>query len=705
MALLAAAVALAAGALWWWRERPRPLRREAGLNVLLVTVDTLRADAVGAYGNARARTPWMDRLAREGVLFRDALAQNVVTLPSHANILSGRYPLAHGVRDNSGFRFPAGAATLATLLKARGYRTGAFVSAFPLDSRFGLDRGFDVYEDRFVNVDTRGAFAVQERSGPETVALAGRWIEAQGAGPWFAWVHVYEPHFPYRPPPDLAAAFPGDPYHGEVAAADRALAPLLRPLVEAGGAGRTFAVLTADHGEALGEHGEKTHGIFAYRGTLHVPLLLYAPRLLRPHVVDEPVRHVDIAPTVLDALGAERPDGWHGRSLLAAAAGHPAAAEPSYFEALSGVLNRGWAPLRGVVRGPLKYVDLPLPELYDRAADPGEERNLAAARPQELEQMRALLARLREGEQGLARSPESAETAERLRSLGYTAGGGALKEEYTEEDDPKRLIALDAMLEDVFTRHAAGDLEGALGVAKDLVRRKPDMPLSLTHLAYLQRETGDLRGAVDSLRRALALDPSDADTLSLLGAYLNEAGAARETVELLEPQMRAAEPDVDVLVALGVALAELGRREEALAVFARARQADPSNPMVLVNVGTVHLMADDRARARGALEEALALNPDVARAHNTLGVIAAREGRMEEAIARWKRAVELDPREFDTLYNLGLTLVRQGRGAEARSYLERFAQSAPPVLYARDVARVRAWLAGTGSLGARAPQG
>src|SRR5687768_13232376 len=210
----------------------------------------------------------MDRLAAAGVRFDDAHAHNVLTLPTHANLLAGRYPFEHGVRDNAGFRFPAATPTLATLLKERGYATGAFVSAFPLDSRFGLDRGFDVYEDSFVDASPRPTFLEQERPGTETVALAARWLDSQGVRPYFCWVHLYEPHAPYRPPEPFASLFRTAPYQGEVAASDEALGPLLEPLLARGREGRTLVVLTADHGEALGDHGEQTHGIFAYEATL-----------------------------------------------------------------------------------------------------------------------------------------------------------------------------------------------------------------------------------------------------------------------------------------------------------------------------------------------------------------------------------------------------------------------------------------------------
>jgi arylsulfatase A-like enzyme/Flp pilus assembly protein TadD len=670
----------------------RAVRREPGLDVLLITIDTLRADALGAYGNAAARTPWMDRLAAGGVRFARAHAHNVVTLPSHANLLSGQYPLAHGVRDNTGFRFPAGTPTLAALLKARGYRTAAFVSAFPLDSRFGLDAGFDQYDDRLGGTETTTAFVMPERPGAETVALARRWLDQPHQGPAFAFVHLYEPHFPYVPPEPLASRFQEKPYHGEVAAADAALEPLLRPLLEADRP-RTLVVLTSDHGEGLGEHEELTHGVFAYESTLHVPLVLYAPRILKPRVVTERVRHVDVMPTVLDALGIEPPAGLPGRSLLPLASGQAGVPANSYFEALSSSLNQGWAPLRGVIAADLKYVDLPLPELFDLAADPAESRNLAPSRPQDLDRLRGLLARAREGERGLERVTEDAATLERLRALGYLAGGSAApKERYTEDDDPKRLIEVDRRAREVVRLYMAGKVEGALALVRENIRQRPQMPQAWLHLAYLERSRGDLAAAVSAARRAFELRPMDAENVSLYAVYLTESGRARDAAAVLEPYMTTVQPDLDLLTAYGMALTALGRGQEALAAFDRGRKLDPSNAMVLVNIGTVYLMAGDRSRARQAFEGALDIDARVARAHNSLGVIAAQEGRMEEAIERWKRAVALDPRDYQTLFNLGSVLRQQGREAEARPYLESYLKAAPRALEARDIARVRAWL-------------
>jgi choline-sulfatase len=694
-ALVGAGLLLGIAGWWWWSRSRRGPQREPGLSVLLVTVDTLRADALGAYGNRAAATPWIDRLAGSGVRFDQAHAHNVTTLPSHANILSGRYPFDHGVRDNMSFRFPPAVETIATLLAAHGYRTGAFVSGFPVASRFGLRRGFDVYDDSFVGTLARPAFRLEERPGTETVALARRWLDAQQGRPSFCWVHLYEPHFPYEPPEPFAKRFRDDPYHGEVAAADAALGPLLEPILAAGKAGRTLVVLTADHGESLGEHGEATHGILAYEATLHVPLVLYQPRLFPPRVVTDLVRHVDLLPTILDALALPVPDGLPGTSLLPVATGAPSGPVTSYFEALAGQLDRGWAPLYGVLHDRTKYVDLPIPELYDLGADPAESRNLAAARPGDLQAMRSRLAPLRAADRGIAPKRESAEVLERLRSLGYiSAGPTPAQERYTEDDDPKRLIGLDGLLREVRSLYLEGNVKAALERCHELVRRRPQMAVSLLYLAQVARDAGNLPEGISALERALALNPGDPTTLSLLGAYLTQAGRAGEAVALLSGPARRAEPDPEVLRSLAIALGRLGRGKEAVATLARAREADPQNVQLLVDLGTVHLMAGASGAAREAFEAALARNPGVARAHSSLAFIDADAGRGGAALEHMKQALALDPRECETLLALSSLASRRGGAAAARPYLELFVESAPRTPCAASVARARAWLAG-----------
>ena len=686
--------ALLALALAAWHPWRRPsVRREAGLNVLLVTIDTLRFDALGAYGQPRATSPLIDRLARAGVRFETAHAHNTVTLPSHANLLSGRYPFDHGVRDNAGFRFPRELATLPRLLQPLGYATGAFVSAFALDSRFGLDRGFDVYEDSFGDAAEAGRFQLPERCGRDTVRLAREWIARQ-RGPWFAWVHLYDPHAPYRPAEPFASAFRDAPYLGEVAAADEALRTLLEPLLARGRDGRTIVVLTADHGESLGEHGEATHGLFAYEATLRVPLVIYAPRLLEPSVVTSPVRHVDVLPTVLDAIGAAVPGGLPGRSLLALAAGQEDAPRPSYFEALAGMLGRGWAPLYGVVREGRKYVDLPLPELYELASDPHEQDNLVARRAGEREALAAALSTFRAHDGGLRRADESADTRERLAALGYVSATSApLRARYGEADDPKRLVHLDGLMQETIARHRDGDLGGALATAREVVRQRPDMTAALLQVALLERKTGRLEAAVDALERAIRSNPDDVSVAVLLGSYLGEAGRAADAAALLEPYAARPDPPLDVLTARATALARLGRTSEALATFERARRSDPGNPATLVQLANARLAAGQQQAARALLEQAVRLNPDVALAQQQLGLLALARGDRVEAETRLRRALALDPSSADTQLNLGRLLVATGRAAEARPLLESFVSAAPREIYGRELRVAAKWLA------------
>jgi arylsulfatase A-like enzyme/Flp pilus assembly protein TadD len=675
------------------RVEPKP--RQAGLNVLLITIDTLRADAIGAYGSRNARTPWIDRLANGGVRFDAAHAHNVTTLASHANILSGMLPTQHAVRDNAGFRFPAGMPTLATLLKAAGYRTAAFVSAFPVDSRFGLARGFDVYDDTFVDAQARPAFLEQERSAPATAKLARAWIES-GSTPWFAWVHLYEPHAPYAPPEPFAERFKDRPYDGEVAAVDAALQPLLEPHLDERGRRDTLVVLTSDHGESLGEHGEATHGIFAYEATLRVPLVVYQPRLLRPLVTSVAASHVDVMPTILDAVALPVPGGIAGRSLVDAAAARPVTATATYFEALSGQLNRGWAPLHGVIEGRSKYVDLPLPELYDLEHDSAELTNLAAQQPQAVESLRARLATFQSQDAGRSPSRESEATLEKLRSLGYLgASGGAPKQVYTKDDDPKTLLPIDAALQQVAWLFSSGRRDEALARCRELIEKRPSMPLGLVYLAQLERASGNLEGSVAALKQALSLNPQDTIVATLLAADLTQLGRAGEAMALLEPWASRQEPDLDVLVTKALAASRLGRGDEALAALDRARELDPSSARVLMALGTVKLTAGRRDEARAAFEWALVQNPSAAQAESALAIMAGEDGRVDEARQRFSRASAMDPAEAGKVLALAAQLATSGRRDEARGYLELFAAQASPALFGRELEQVRGVLGAT----------
>ncbi|MFL6197532.1 MAG: sulfatase, partial [Thermoanaerobaculia bacterium] len=336
-------------ASWWLRGRGAAARENGGgtpggtladsrpreaVDVILVTIDTLRADALGVSGNPDASTPVLDRLAGAGRLYVNAHSHNVVTLPSHVNILTGRYPYQHGVRDNSGFTVPEGIPTLATLLKQAGYATGAFVGAYPLDARFGLNRGFDDYDDHYPRGSNPSEFVIAERRGDQVVAPALAWWRSQAGRPRFLWVHLYDPHASYDPPEPFKSRFAAKPYLGEVAASDSFLAPLLEPMLdgkETPALVPALVIITGDHGEALGDHGELTHGLFAYESTLHVPLIVWGAGV-HPGRDERWARHVDIVPTILERLGVDIPKDLPGRSLLEPPSKEP---EDSYFEALS----------------------------------------------------------------------------------------------------------------------------------------------------------------------------------------------------------------------------------------------------------------------------------------------------------------------------------------------------------------------------------
>jgi len=688
-----AAAALALGALAWvaaGRTGGASFDRRPDQNLLLITIDTLRADALSAYGGA-ARTPNLDALAAAGTRFDFAHAHAVLTRPSHASILTGTYPYEHGVRDHSGYRLKPGLPTIASMLKAQGFATGAFVGAIPLERRFGLNAGFDEYDDRFGRTGNNSDFALAERPAGEVVEAALKWIRAQ-QGRWFAWVHVFDPHAPYAPPAPFDREYAGRPYYGEVAYVDQALGPLF----EAVRSSRTptTIVVTGDHGEGLGDHGELTHGLLAYETTLRIPLIVtqLGTQHHQGQVSHYPARHVDIVPTLLDAVGAAAPPDLHGRSLLPGSVLPPDRDVSSYFEAMSAMLNRGWAPLQGTLAGHEKYIDLPEPELYDLASDPGEQTNLVN---RTLDRRRVLEARLRDfhaappGE----RFSESPEVAAKLQSLGYTSGSAPRKASYTEADDPKNLMELDRWIQQGIEAWQGGRKPEALQIYERIIERRPSMAIGYRNLAFLQWQSGDAGGAIKTLERAFHADAVEPGMTTQLGSYLAEAGRPADAIALLEPLSRQSPVDPDALNALGIAYARAGRDAQSESTFRRVLAQHPGDVQALENIGTLELQRGDLASARSALDQAVAADPRSARAHNGLGVVAMRSGRADEAFEHWKRAVELAPNDFDALFNLGLELDSAGRHDEARPFLERFIREAPPAQYAADIAKIRKRLA------------
>jgi arylsulfatase A-like enzyme/Flp pilus assembly protein TadD len=656
-------------------------------DIVLITIDTLRADALGYAGNTRVRTPNLDRLAAEGTFFTGAHAHNVMTLPSHVNILTGLYPYRHGVRDNTGFRLDPKIPTLASILKAKGYATAAVIGAFPLDARFGLAHDFDLYDQKYPQGAHDYDFSVAERPAGEVVEIARRWYAEHAGHPRFLWVHLYDCHSPYRPPAAIAASFTDAPYLGEVTGVDEALGPLVSDL--RGSARPPLLVVTSDHGEALGDHGEETHGLFAYEATLHVPLLLWGAGVPAGGHRDA-ARHVDIAPTILSAARAAVPKDLPGRSLLGR--GAVETDEPSYFEALDASLTRGWAPLRGMLWKKEKFIELPLAELYDLAADPSEAHNLVAERR---DQVRALKAKLDGTRAVPAVLPESGETAARLRSLGYLSGSSAARERYGPEDDPKNLVAVDRDLQKVVRLYHDGKMDEAIRLARDVVRRRPTMTPGYEYLSFLLGQTGrdDLAAATleEARRRGLMTEI----LASRLGLLYSAQGKPKEALAILEPLSGSLNPDV--LNALGIARATAGRVPAAIQAFESALAADPGNALAWQNIGLTQVQHDRPGEALAAFDKAFAINERLPRAWNGRGVALERLGRHDEALEAWKHAVALDSQQFDALLNLGTIALERGNMTLAREALRQFVATAPPGLFAEDLRRARKLLAEAGA--------
>ncbi len=664
-----------------------------GYNLLVVTVDTLRADALGSYGSRSNSTPYLDRLASEGLRFDSAFAHATTTLPSHASLFTGRYPLAHGVRDNGNFRLQPSETTLAEMLQKAGYRSAGFVGAFVLDARFGLNQGFELYDDHYGEQSGFTDFNFVERRAEEVLAAAEAWIRQADARSHFAWVHLFDPHAPYEPPSPYREKHRAAPYDGEVEYMDSALGDFFERLRAAGKLARTLVVVTADHGESLGEHGEATHGAFAYDSTLRVPLILWCPEALEPGVYRAPVGHVDLTATLVDVLGLSDPGGLHGRSLLRSR--ELSSGESIYFETLNGFFTQELAPLTGIISGSYKYIDLPVPELYDLEHDPRETENVLERETSKAQAMKTALRDLVSSLGGAtAANPRPASldpsTEARLQALGYLGAATASRQEaFSAADDPKNQFAIVEVHRTAMERYAAGSPEEAVSLLEEVIRRRPRATMAYLNLASIQFATGRVEDSVATLQSATAIDPGNPWITGRLGAVLSEAGAPDKGLPLLRAAAETAPGDAEILNSLGVAYARLGRTAEALVAFDRVLALDPSSASAYNNMGSAHLQLKNYEKARECFERAIELAPEFFLAHEGLGGVYLETGKPAEAAAAWREVARLAPRNYDTLYNLGMLLVQLGRHQEALPYLERFAAEAPARLYEEDIPRVR----------------
>jgi arylsulfatase A-like enzyme/Flp pilus assembly protein TadD len=683
--------------------------------VVLVTIDTLRADRLGVYGG-EAATPTLDELARQGARFERVFAQSPLTLPSHSSILTGTYPTYHGVRDNGRFRLPAEMETLAEILKSAGYSTAAFVGGFPVDSRFGLDQGFDLYDDSLGRSRSRVSFA--ERRASEVIAPARSWIAARGTNPYFLWVHLFDPHAPYDPPDPFT-----DDYEGEVAYVDAALKDLVEALSQ-----DTLVAVTADHGEGLGEHGERTHSLFVYDSTLRIPWILRGPGVPAGVVAGEPARSIDIVPTILDLLGLLEKGGscvrCQGRSLVPALQGEALSPAASYAETFFPRLNLGWSELRSLRLDGWKYIDAPEPELYDTNADAGENRNLASSDPKKLEEMRAELAKLEETTRGPGSKEEllDGETRAILRSLGYLSSESGVAAEGP-RPDPKSRLAVWEGIRSGMDLVARGELDRAIETLEAATEAEPDLVLARTYLALAYFERGRFEDSMEQCGAVLARAPLDFDATLLLGKSLLRLGRAAEARLVLERAAAIDEASPEPWVELAQIHLHSGARPEAEAALRKATERDDESSSVLLLQGKIAMMngsmpyaeklfraameaapseEDPRVQlgnlllSQRRLEEAeelfrqsLEVRPQASALYLGLGHSRALAGKMVEAIGFFETALELSPDSTLVLNSLGYAYVEAGQASRGQALLERSLQLQPEQPELRSILRRR----------------
>jgi arylsulfatase A-like enzyme/tetratricopeptide (TPR) repeat protein len=681
--------------LWAWGRSPR-------LNLLLVTIDTLRADHVGVYGYAQAVTPVLDGFAAGGVRFEHAHSAVPLTGPSHATILTGLYPPVHGVRDNVVFVLDPSHKTLATLLKAEGYRTGAFVGAYPVAAAFGFRQGFDTFTENFRESPIPGAGA--QRRANEVADDAIGWITTGGKGPFFAWVHFYDPHAPYDPPEPYKSRLAGRAYDGEIAFADAQLGRVLEALRAGGHDKDTVVAVVADHGEALGEHGELTHAVLVYESTLRVPLMLSGPGLPAGKTVAEPVGTVDLARTLLGLLGLQGPAGSPGRDLRAAWEKGRLPSEPLYAESVFGRLNCRWSSLRAWTARDWKLIDGHRAELFNLVEDPGETRNRANEEPDRVNRMRAALraavARMAPGGDRARTAAVTPEQEETLRSLGYAAGsGGAGELDDPTLPDPRDLVHVYERLQLVV--HAQGmSLEEAQEQAAVLAEQDSGNPFAHNTVASLAYRTGRLGLAAREFRWALELDPDRPAVRQTYGKLLREMerleesekelrlalsqtdaddhrtrislaetlilrGETAEAEKLIDDVLATAPKDSDALGARGRLLVAQGRAAEAIAPLVEAASSGDADDWIAV--ARVYLGLHDPEKAREAAGKALQVTGGHPWALAVSGHALILEGKRDEGLALLRRSLAAHPKRPEAWLSLaeGFEAARDKASAES----------------------------------------
>jgi len=625
--------------------------KQPGTNVVVITIDTLRADHIGCYGYRQIRTPSIDSLAADGFRFEHAYTPVPITLPAHTVIFTGTYPTFSGMHDFSANRLGPKQPTLAALLKEKGYATGAVVAAGVLDSRFGLNRGFDFYYDHFdFNRLQEANLDEMERPGNLVADQALDWLAKNSGGRFFLWMHLYDPHYPYRPPPPYGEEYKSHPYDGEIAFADSQVGRVLRFLKAKGLYPNTLIVLTGDHGEGLGEHGEQTHGFFIYNSTLQVPLIIHLPGASAGKRVTDMVSLADILPTVLQVLNLSVPPEVQGKSMARLLAGEEQALQRSlYSETFLPRLHFNWSELRGIESARYHFIDAPRPELYDLASDPGELQNLYSRKnavATELQgKLQTMIQEYTPGEEIAEKTGLDPALMERLKSLGYAgfSGGGDPKARNSDLPDPKDRIQVYELISE--------------GMAAS--------------------QHGRYQESVEKLTAALVTEPNSVSVHYLLGLDYYRLQDFPKSIDHLQRVLEASPDYALAAYQLGLSYARAGDMGNAIKSLQRALQLDPTNFSAAYNLGAAYMHEGDAAHAATSLRQSLSISPDYMAAHLALGQLLLYQGQTDDAVDELRRAVTLAPQDPQVHGALAKALEAKGLKQEAQDELRKAQESGP----------------------------
>ncbi|MDI6699522.1 MAG: sulfatase-like hydrolase/transferase [Candidatus Saccharicenans sp.] len=656
-------------------------------NVLLITLDTTRADHLPLYGYNGVQTPHLNELGQRGAVFEQCATASPLTLPAHCSILTGYYPPYHGVRVNGNNALSEAQTTAAEIFAAAGYKTAAFIAAFVLDGRWGLKQGFDYYDDQFdLKKYKQLDLGTVQRPGNEVVDSALRWLEENRGQPFFAWVHLYDPHLPYEPPEPYLSQYryypPVSLYDGEIAFMDEQIGRLYFWLKSRELDQKTVIVLVGDHGEGLGDHGELAHGYFIYDYAVHVPLIVVSPhRKLQGVRVPSQVSVVDLLPTMAGLAGLKSPTS-QGRSLLRLMFGKKEKEIPAYSESLSPNLHYGWSPLLALRTSGFKFIDAPRPELYDLKNDPKELNDVQNRYPELGLSLKRELDSLIEKISLGAPEPQAAnldsETVERLAALGYIGASVRMKTRPARElADPKDKLEVYELIQQ------AGDLinheeyEQAAGNLEKSLAQEPGIPQARLLLATCYIELGRRAEAKHILDEILREDPNSVQALISLANILLEEGRADDVVALGEKALSIDNRNTQAYTLIGEVYMARMEHEKARPYLEKAVEIQPKMTRNVLNLAVCLIGLKEYERAEQLLRQVLQDYPKFPLTYFHLGLLYEEQGRVGEALEAYAREIEYYPDHFRARFNLGKLLLGQGNLEGYLEQMEKVMKAAP----------------------------